>query len=1216
MNWLRDRLYGSRPFAELAGMLSKGAPPYPPVSRGESADIASEGATQDEAGRSEHTRVLVKHVPGSLPTVIADFLHRRCARPVLFVAETLEDAEEVLDDLTALAEDKPQTEIPASRGGMDGTGNRGESALPCLLPGRPHFERELTPVEQSERAEVLLTLARHRQPLIVATAAALIDPLPKPGEIEKRTYIVAKGETLTRESLLQYLVESGYKRELFVEAVGQFAVRGAVVDIYAFGSADPVRVEFFDDLVESVRTFDPSTQKSSGEIPEAYLMAGVQPAQDHSHLLEHLPADTVIIWGTGRASWQAVRKAHEEALGERGSAKIRALTERMLDTELEEILGEDEDEIPNPKSEIPEETTADLEIAHWDAETPPLVSPQGGGSADDPSPASWRNGRGEIVHVIDVDQIRKAARGFAQLFYETSPGDYDPVVDFRGTPQERFAANLPLVADRLRDYYAQGTQAVILADSQLAGDRLAQVLIERGCPEQAFVIREGGLHHGFTLPDAKLAVLVDHDIFGRMRRRRRFMKFKNVVPLHDIDALKAGDFVVHVDYGIGRYVGLTKINVNATQREVLKILYKDDVTLFVKLENLAQVQKYSGREGFHPPLSKIGGREWKELKKKTKKSLLSIAEDLIKLYATRKQARGYAFSTDTLWQREMEASFPYEDTPDQLNAAEEVKRDMERNMPMDRLVVGDVGYGKTEVAMRGAFKAVTDGKQVAVLVPTTILAMQHYRTFRERFKNWPVKVEVMSRFQGPKDQRMTLKKLEEGQVDVVIGTHRMLSKDVVFNNLGLLVIDEEHRFGVVQKERIKSLRTTIDVLSMSATPIPRTLHMALMGARDLSQINTPPPGRLPIETDVVEFSEKVIKEAIEYELQRGGQVFFVHNRIQTIPTVKRMLERLLPGVRFGIGHGQMDEDELARVMMDFVEGTVQVLISTMIIESGIDMPNVNTMIVNRADRFGVAQLHQLRGRIGRSSRKAYAYLLVPPKFEMTTVARERLAALTNFSNLGAGFQLAMRDLEIRGAGNLLGREQSGYINAVGFEMYQRLIEEAVREVQLAELGQDAEEREPVELKLRLDADAFFPEPYMPEGSLRLNYYRELSKAKKLERVEEVAEDVRDRFGKLPEAAENLFDMVRVRVIGEKLGAERIEILVPEMVIEFPKGQMTRERLLEIAAKSADFPVEFSASGPVKIKLPLGQVKAGWKGKMDYAVKFLASISEEKAEVPA
>jgi transcription-repair coupling factor (superfamily II helicase) len=561
----------------------------------------------------------------------------------------------------------------------------------------------------------------------------------------------------------------------------------------------------------------------------------------------------------------------------------------------------------------------------------------------------------------------------------------------------------------------------------------------------------------------------------------------------------------------------------------------------------------------------------------------------------------------------MEASFPYEDTPDQQRAAEEVKRDMEQPRPMDRLIAGDVGYGKTEIAMRAAFKSVTDGKQTAILVPTTILAQQHFRTFRERFKNWPVKVGVISRFQSPKEQKQTLKKVSDGDVDVLIGTHRMLSKDVMFNDLGLLIIDEEHRFGVVQKEKIKSLRANIDVLSMSATPIPRTLHMALMGARDLSQLNTPPPNRLPIETDVVPFSEKVIKEAILYEIARGGQVFFVHNRIESIPQVKRMLERILPHTRFAVAHGQMDEDKLAHVMIDFIEGNYDVLLSTMIIESGLDLPNVNTLIVNRADRFGVAQLHQLRGRIGRSSRKAYAYLLVPPGFEMSRIARQRLAALTNFSSLGAGFQVAMRDLEIRGAGNLLGREQSGYINAVGFEMYQRLIEEAVREVKLDQVSEEI--AEPVELKMKLEADAFFPDSYMPEGGMRLNYYRELTRAKNSVRLEEIRDEIRDRFGRPPEQALNLFDMVRVRLLGERLGVAEINVLAKELEIEFPPDSLTREKLLAITQRSAGYPIELSATKTLRIRLPLGLMKE-WRAKLEYVIGYMQDVVGVEAGMKA
>ena len=1182
MDWLKQRVYKTPAFRDLLKGLAGGG------------------------------RVVLKNVPGALPVLVADFVRDHAGLPVLMVAETLEDAEEYADDLTVLAE-KPKSQTDSGRP-LRGVQNdntksqsKGNSSLkshvsslgPCLLPGRPQYGRVLTPVEQSERAEVLLALSQPDHPLVVTTAAALLDPLPAPGAVSQSMYTIKKGETLARESLLEYLVDSGYKREMFVEGVGQFAVRGAVVDIYPFGVGEPVRMEFFGDEIDSLRTFDSSSQKSTGETNEVTIVAAELPGGETSNLLEHLAPNTVIIWAAGRASWNAVKKIYDELRDTAGARRIKQLSAAEELDELDrEIIYDDE------KEERLYEDGKDSEFEEFVEEQVEETSnfkPQTSNLRSD-SQFSKANGS-ELV--ITPEEIRKAVRPFTQVFLENSPHDDDPEIDIAAQPQERFAANLPLVADKLKEYHAQGIKVVILSDSQLAGERLGQVLIERGAPESAFDVREGGLHHGFTLPAAKLAVLVDHDIFGRMRRRRRFMKFKNVVPLHDIDALKPGDYVVHVDYGIGRYLGMTRIAVKDTQREVLKIEYKDGVTLFVKLENLAQVQKYSGREGFQPPLSKIGGKDWRDLKKKTKKSLLSIAEDLIKLYAQRKAVSGIPYSPDTPWQREMEASFPYEDTPDQFRAAEDVKHDMEQPRPMDRLIAGDVGYGKTEIAMRAAFKAVTDGKQVAILVPTTILAQQHYRTFRERFKSWPVKIGVISRFQSPKEQKQTLKKVTDGDVDVLIGTHRMLSKDVMFTDLGLLIIDEEHRFGVVQKEKIKSLRANIDVLSMSATPIPRTLHMALMGARDLSQLNTPPPNRLPIETDVVQFSEKVIKDAILYELTRGGQVFFVHNRIESIPQVKRMLERILPHTRFAVAHGQMEEDKLAAVMIDFIEGNYDVLVSTMIVESGLDLPNVNTLIVNRADRFGVAQLHQLRGRIGRSSRKAYAYLLVPPGFEMSRIARQRLAALTNFSSLGAGFQVAMRDLEIRGAGNLLGREQSGYINAVGFEMYQRLIEEAVREVKLDQFTE--EPAEPVELKMKLEADAFFPESYMPEGGMRLNYYRELSRAKNFERLAEIEEEVRDRFGRTPEQALNLFDMVRVRLLGEKLGAAEINISAKELDIEFPPEGLTRAKLLDLTHRSAGYPIEISATKELRIRLPLGMTKE-WRAKLEYVIGYLRMVA--------
>ncbi len=1093
MDWLKKALYDSSPFNALGDALRDGG------------------------------RLSLLSLPGSLPSVVAAYIAERAARPVLAVCETLEDAEEFADDLTSLLS--------------------GEAL--CLLPGNPHYGRVPTAVELSERAEVLLALRHREKAVIVTEASALLDTLPSPDALSQNLFTLERDELLPRDELLEFLRRGGYTREALVESVGQFAVRGAVVDIFSFGAPHPVRIEYYDDIVESLRTFEPETQKSTGkELRRFEVFAAGTASSELSPVFDHFPENAAVLWVNGRATWNAIRES-------------------------------------------------------WRERTPELVA----------------DTQKDELKSFDPDTLRIRAGKFLQLFVNNAPFAVDKQLNFSAQPQESFAANLPLLADRLKEYHKQGLRAVIVSDNLEAGHRLGEILEERGLSDDIFDVREGGLHHGFTLPSAGLALLVDHDIFGRRRRRRRFMKFKNVAPLRGLDALQVGDYVVHLDYGIGRYLGLEKIAVGGVSRERLKIEYRDGIILYVKLENLAQIQKYAGREGFQPPLSRIGGRDWAELRRKTKKSLKSITEELIKLYARRKAAKGFSMNPDTLWQREMEAAFPYEDTPDQFRAAEDVKRDMEEPVPMDRLVCGDVGYGKTEVALRATFKAVQEGKQVVILVPTTVLAQQHYRTFRERFKSWPVRVDVLSRFRTKKEAQRVVQSAAEGQVDVLIGTHRLLSKDVKLKDLGLLIIDEEHRFGVVQKEKLKSLKASVDVLSLSATPIPRTLNMALMGARDMSHITTPPPGRLPIETDIVPWSEKTIQDAILYEIQRGGQVFFVHNRIQSIKAVHQLLKNLLPGVRLAVAHGKMPEDALSRVMVHFLEGRFDVLISTMIVESGLDMPNVNTMIVNRADRFGLAQLYQLRGRIGRSSRKAYAYFLGPPRWEMKRTAQQRLSTLANFNELGAGFQIAMRDLEIRGAGNLLGREQSGYINAVGFELYQRLIEEAVEEVRHEQIGisADAQESPKVELKLEFPTDAFFPGSYIPEGSQRLNFYRELVHAKQLQRLDEIGGEIRDRFGRLPTPAQALLTMARVRVLGEQLGAERIALKDNRLSIDFPEPQGNGRDVKELLRNIADYPVEISAIDRLGIRLPLPEIH-GEGNNADYLIRFLRALVEEPEEV--
>jgi transcription-repair coupling factor (superfamily II helicase) len=652
----------------------------------------------------------------------------------------------------------------------------------------------------------------------------------------------------------------------------------------------------------------------------------------------------------------------------------------------------------------------------------------------------------------------------------------------------------------------------------------------------------GSLSAGFQWPAAKLAIYTDHEFYGRIRRPHRRRRFAEGLSRRQLRALSRGDFVVHIDHGVGVYQGLERIRVRSHERECLAIGYLDNDKLFVPVEKMDRVQKYSGREGFVPHVHKLGSAEWERTKQRTTNRLKNIAKDLVALYASRQAQSGYAFAPDSHWQREMEAAFQYEDTPDQRRAAGEVKTDMEKPRPMDRLICGDVGYGKTEVAIRAAFKAVQEGKQVAVLAPTTILAQQHYNTFRDRLLNYPLNIDLLSRFRSKAEQKDTTQKLQAGEVDIVIGTHRLLSKDVAFKDLGLLIIDEEQQFGVRSKERLKQLRVNVDALALSATPIPRTLHMSLLGLRDMSQINTPPRDRLPIATEVVEFDRKLIQHAILREVQRGGQVFFVHNRVQSIDRIAGLLAPLVPNVRLGIAHGQMPEHALERVMLDFLQKKFQVLISTMIIEAGLDMPNVNTIIINRADRFGLSQLYQLRGRVGRSRQKAYCYLVIPPVKTLTAEALKRLQTIEEFTDLGSGFQIAMRDLEIRGAGSLLGAEQSGFIDSLGFDLYCKILEEAVGEVRRDQQFAPTPVAEKLsECKVDFDGDAFLPDNYVELPAERVNLYRRLAEAKEVDDVARLEDELRDRFGRLPHAAAGLLAMVKLRILGARAGLRSLHL---------------------------------------------------------------------------
>ncbi len=724
-------------------------------------------------------------------------------------------------------------------------------------------------------------------------------------------------------------------------------------------------------------------------------------------------------------------------------------------------------------------------------------------------------------------------------------------LEFNMSPQPVFNKNFDLLTGNLEENTRDGISNYVLSDNPRQIERIYTIFEDLKSSRQQlrnfeFSTLNISLHEGFIDRDLKLALYTDHQIFERYHKfhLKDSYSSREAITLKELYNLNPGDYITHIDHGIGRYDGLERIDVNGRQQEAIRIIYKNNDLLYVSIHSLHRIAKYIGKDGAEPKMDRLGSGAWNKLKARTKSHVKDIAKELIQLYAQRKSAEGFAFTPDTYLQTELEASFIYEDTPDQVKSTADVKADMEKTFPMDRLICGDVGFGKTEIAVRAAFKAVADNKQVAVLVPTTILALQHYKTFRSRLSDFPCSVDYLNRFKSQKNQKETLKKLEEGKLDIIIGTHRLISQDVKFKDLGLLIIDEEQKFGVGAKEKLKQLRVNVDTLTLTATPIPRTLQFSLMGARDLSIINTAPPNRYPIQTEVRPFGEEVIREAILYEVSRGGQVFFVHNRVVNIHDVERMLLKFLPNITIGVAHGQMDGNHLESVMLDFIDGVYDVLLATTIIESGLDIPNVNTIIINDAHHFGLSDLHQLRGRVGRSNRKAFCYLLSPPVSLLTDEARKRLKAIEEFSDLGSGFNIAMRDLDIRGAGNILGAEQSGFISEIGFEMYHKILDEAVQELketEFSELFQDDGKPKPFvkDCQIETDLEILIPGDYITNSTERLIIYKELDSMETEEGLEVCRTRMIDRFGPIPRQAEELFNMIRLRWLARKAGFEKI-----------------------------------------------------------------------------
>jgi len=949
--------------------------------------------------------------------------------------------------------------------------------------------------------------------VLIVPSRALFQRLPLADAFRERIVRLAEGDELDMRQLLEKLVENGFVRTDLVGEAGEFAFRGGILDLFPPNTSQPVRVELFGDTIDSLRWFDVETQRSadaSGPVT-VYPMA-------------QFPLTREI---RQRIAKRLSRDFMDPLFKYDVSEKIDRLQENGTFPGIEHYVPVAVDTV----------TFAEY-ISNWDLI---LIEPDQITTMIAKYEALLRNEyeaaaeKGRAVYAPEtliapgsevLDFLGHARVAFSEVHIGGAAGSQPAELRVHANSTERYANRLSEFATDVRK---EEREQLFFAATKGGVEKIERLLKEFDLVG-ALTITGGNLAKGFVFEEIGLTAYSEWDLFepptstrvgGRKRKSDAFVS--------DLRDLKAGDYIVHVDHGVGRFVGLQRIPFGETEREVMQIEYSGGGRLLMPMENLNLIQRYTAGEDAQPRLDKLGGTTWARTKASVKKAMRDMADELLKLYATRQMVHGHAFAKDSPWQFDFEDAFEFDETEDQLSAIDDVKSDMETRKPMDRLLCGDVGYGKTEVAMRAAFKAVMDGKQVAVLTPTTVLTYQHYRTFLRRFASFPVTIELLTRFYSAKEQREILKKIETGEIDLVIGTHRLLSKDVMWKDIGLLIVDEEQRFGVGQKERLKQIKKSVDVLAMSATPIPRTLHMSLVGIRDISIIETPPKDRLAIQTAVVPFVDDFIREAIEFETGRGGQVFFVHNRVESIYMMKEYLEKLVPGLRVIVGHGQMEERELERAMLAFIERKFDLLLATTIIENGIDIPACNTILINHAERFGLSQLYQLRGRVGRSDRLAFCYLLVPSDRVLTGDARKRLAAIQEFSDLGAGFRIAARDLEIRGAGNILGGEQSGQIAAVGFEMYTKLLEESIREMK----GEKIEEE--VETSMNLGVNIYIPHEYIAEENLRMTFYKKIASASTEERLEDIRNEMRDRFGALPPNVENLLYFVRVKWQAQKMG---------------------------------------------------------------------------------
>ncbi len=1168
-----------------------------------------------DADESTRKPIWLRGLAGSSRALFVASIAAERAREVVVVVPDLASAEDLKEDLQFLLGRGTVATLPDP--GLD-----------------PYHSRHPALSLRANRIELLAALSdparRGGLPacgnlrVVVVTAVSLLSPVPSKETFARSIHHVRVGDSVDLDFMMELLVGDGFQSVSMVSEYGEVSRRGGILDVFSFGRNNPIRIEFDGDEILSIREFDSYSQRSVETLDEVVVLPvwewlpsaeairrirenptdGVDEDDwermvdsletdgtlegiewvlpslgiDRVPLRDYFPENSMVVVDgptyvrSRQNAWEADVQQAYEALEKMADplAGHFGLTPGAPDDLF--YLGEDlVEQLPSGKH-IMVGSGVDLSSA------PSEAQPDNGSDTG----LNANPGTDKPINIVHADFRGHAHGEAATADLSTKEGRIEARIDesdgtdagkfsFGTVPPETFGRQLDRTRGYLRTLFDRTPEMYILCDTEAHMDRLRELL--HRLPAQFHV---GNLANGFLMPDEGLSVLTDHEIFSRSRRRTAPRRYARGLSIKELLALSPGDFVVHVEHGIGCFKGMNRLTVDGQETDCLSLEYSGGDTLYVPVDQLMKVQKYAGGDSAKPQLSKMGGKSWAKTKAKVKKTIKDMAEELIKTYSIRKSRPGFGYSADNEYMKELEASFPFDETPDQARAIEEVKTDMESEHPMDRLICGDVGYGKTEVAVRAAFKAAQDGKQVAILVPTTLLAKQHFESFRKRLDGMPIVIDYVSRFRSTKETKEIMERVTLGQIDVLIGTHKILGKDVKFKDLGLLIIDEEQLFGVKAKEKLKKYRETVDVLTLTATPIPRTMHFSLMGGRDMSLILTPPRNRLPIQTEVLEFRDDVIAHALMQEADRGGQSFFVHNRVQTIDQMATYISNLVPHLRIAVAHGQMREKLLETVMRDFLEGEYDVLVSTMIIESGLDLPNVNTIVINRGDMFGLSQLYQLRGRVGRSSRKAYAYLLLPPHRVVTEQAQKRLKAMEEFEDLGSGYQLALRDLEIRGAGDLLGSQQSGFIISVGFELYCSLLEEAVRELKGIET---VEVREP---KMVTDIEAFLPEDYVPDPREKINLYKSIADARHTDELEKIAADLNDRFGKHPEPVRHLLALRRIRVLAAAGGIERV--VVRDDLVQMELARDLEKSEIGELVRAVPGQVEFDLGGRHKIKM--------------------------------